>query len=101
MNRPLRIAQVAPPLERVPPDGSTAAPSVIVAQPVDGGSDGEGHEVTTLADGDSSIGGRHVPTRVPRAIRPAGLSRRFDPGYASWFIRHDPGGPGAVAWSST
>ncbi|HEX5015687.1 MAG TPA: glycosyltransferase family 4 protein [Candidatus Limnocylindrales bacterium] len=68
MNRPLRIAQVAPPLERVPPEryGGTERVMYELIQELDR----RGHEVTTFASGDSEVPGRHVPT-VPVALRPA------------------------------
>ena len=69
--RPLRIAQVAPPLEAVPPIayGGTER---IVAELVNE-LDRRGHHVTTFASGDSRIPGEHVVT-VPKALRPAGLA---------------------------
>ncbi len=65
----LRIAQVAPPLEAVPPIGYGGTERIV----------GElvhelhrrGHEVTTFASGDSLVPGGHVHT-VPRALRPIG-----------------------------
>jgi glycosyltransferase involved in cell wall biosynthesis len=68
MDRPLRIAQVAPPLERVPPEGYGGTERVmyeLIVELVN-----RGHEVTTFASGDSDVPGRHVPT-VPMALRPA------------------------------
>ena len=68
MNRPLRIAQVAPPLERVPPErygGTERVMYELIVELVR-----RGHEVTTFASGDSEVPGRHVPT-VPVALRPA------------------------------
>lgn len=66
----LRIAQVAPPLEAVPPIGYGGTERIV----------GElvnelhrrGHEVTTFASGDSNVPGRHIAT-VPRALRPIGF----------------------------
>jgi glycosyltransferase involved in cell wall biosynthesis len=66
----LRIAQVAPPLEAVPPIGYGGTERIV----------GElvhelhrrGHEVTTFASGDSRIPGVHVET-VPLALRPIGF----------------------------
>ena len=76
----LRIAQVAPPLERVPPAGYGGTERIV---------DGlihelsrRGHRVTTFASGDSVVSGEHVVT-VPEALRPAGLLRDAMP----WFIR--------------
>ena len=68
MDRPLRIAQVAPPLERVPPErygGTERVMYELIVELVK-----RGHEVTTFASGDSEVPGRHVPT-VPVALRPA------------------------------
>lgn len=66
----LRIAQVAPPLEAVPPIGYGGTERIV----------GElvhelhrrGHQVTTFASGDSDVPGEHVET-VPRALRPIGF----------------------------
>lgn len=69
MDRPLRIAQVAPPLERVPPLGYGGTERIVHGLVVE--LDGRGHEVTTFASGDSAVPGRHVAT-VPEALRPAG-----------------------------
>ncbi|MEA2608741.1 MAG: hypothetical protein QOJ75_984, partial [Chloroflexota bacterium] len=76
LERPLRIAQVAPPLEAVPPIGYGGTERIV----------GElveelhrrGHDVTTFASGDSKIPGRHVAT-VPRALRPAGFGGDPEP----------------------
>ena len=70
-DRPLRIAQVAPPLEAVPPIayGGTER---IVAELVNE-LHRRGHEVTTFASGDSRIPGDHVVT-VPEALRPTGFA---------------------------
>jgi glycosyltransferase involved in cell wall biosynthesis len=71
MNRPLRIAQVAPPLERVPPLGYGGTERVVhelVVELVR-----RGHEVTTFASGDSEVPGRLVAT-VPQALRPMGYT---------------------------
>ncbi len=68
---PLRIAQVAPPLERVPPErygGTERVMYELIVELV-----ARGHEVTTFASGDSDVPGRHVPT-VPVALRPAEFS---------------------------
>jgi glycosyltransferase involved in cell wall biosynthesis len=67
--RRLRIAEVAPPDEAVPPLGYGGTER-IVDELVRGLLD-RGHEVTTFASGDSHVPGRHVVT-VPRALRPAG-----------------------------
>jgi glycosyltransferase involved in cell wall biosynthesis len=69
MTRPLRIAQVAPPIERVPPEAYGGTERVVfelVSELVR-----RGHEVTTFASGDSEVPGELVAT-VPRALRPAG-----------------------------
>jgi glycosyltransferase involved in cell wall biosynthesis len=69
MDRPLRIAQVAPPMERVPPlayGGTERIVHGLVSELVR-----RGHEVTTFASGDSDVPGRLVPT-VPEALRPTG-----------------------------
>lgn len=69
MLRPLRIAQVAPPLERVPPTGYGGTERIVhglVTELTE-----RGHHVTTFASGDSQVPGRHIPT-VPEALRPSG-----------------------------
>ena len=50
MSRPLRIAQVAPPMERVPPRAYGGTERVIVELVRE--LDRRGHEVTTFASGD-------------------------------------------------
>jgi glycosyltransferase involved in cell wall biosynthesis len=69
MTRPLRIAQVAPPLERVPPRAYGGTERVVHELVVE--LDRRGHEVTTFASGDSHVPGRMIPT-VEAALRPAG-----------------------------
>jgi glycosyltransferase involved in cell wall biosynthesis len=72
----LRIAQVAPPLEAVPPPGYGGTERVIdelVRELV-----GRGHELTVFASGDSTTAGRLVPT-VERALRPAGRAAEDGP----------------------
>ena len=67
---PLRIAQVAPPLERVPPAGYGGTERVVfelTAELVR-----RGHDVTVFASGDSEVPCRLVPT-VDEALRPAGF----------------------------
>ncbi|HEV7604301.1 MAG TPA: glycosyltransferase family 4 protein [Candidatus Limnocylindrales bacterium] len=71
MSRPLRIAQVAPPLERVPPRAYGGTERVVFELIRE--LDRRGHEVTTFASGDSEMPGRHVAT-VPEALRPSGYS---------------------------
>jgi glycosyltransferase involved in cell wall biosynthesis len=66
----LRIAQVAPPIERVPPAGYGGTERVIhelVTELV-----GRGHDVTTFASGDSDVPGRLAPT-IPEALRTTGF----------------------------
>lgn len=75
----LRIAQVAPPLERVPPIAYGGTERVIDA--LRGELLARGHAVTTFASGDSEMRGEGVVT-VPRALRPAGS--RDDP--AAWYM---------------
>jgi glycosyltransferase involved in cell wall biosynthesis len=75
----LRIAQVAPPLEPVPPrayGGTERVVHALVAELVR-----RGHDVTTFASGDSEVPGRHVET-VPRALRPAGIGGDT----SGWFV---------------
>lgn len=65
----LRIAQVAPPVERVPPEAYGGTERVVFELVSE--LSRRGHEVTTFASGDSAVPGTLVPT-VPRALRPAG-----------------------------
>jgi glycosyltransferase involved in cell wall biosynthesis len=68
--RRLRIAQVAPPVERVPPaayGGTERVVHELTTQLVE-----RGHDVTVFASGDSNVPGKLVPT-VDRALRPAGI----------------------------
>lgn len=68
--RRLRIAQVAPPLERVPPlayGGTERVVHELTTELVR-----RGHDVTVFASGDSDVPGRLVPT-VEKALRPAGI----------------------------
>jgi glycosyltransferase involved in cell wall biosynthesis len=71
MTRPLRIAQIAPPMERVPPRAYGGTERVIHELVVE--LDRRGHEVTTFASGDSDVPGRHIVT-VPEALRPSGFA---------------------------
>jgi glycosyltransferase involved in cell wall biosynthesis len=71
MSRSLRIAQVAPPLERVPPRGYGGTERVVHELVVE--LDRRGHDVTTFASGDSDVPGRLIAT-VPEALRPAGYT---------------------------
>jgi glycosyltransferase involved in cell wall biosynthesis len=74
MTRPLRIAQVAPPMERVPPLAYGGTERIVFELVRE--LDRRGHEVTTFASGDSEVPGRHVVT-VDEALRPGGF--RGDP----------------------
>jgi glycosyltransferase involved in cell wall biosynthesis len=68
--RRLRIAQVAPPLERVPPSaygGTERIVHELTTELV-----ARGHEVTVFASGDSDVPARLIPT-VDRALRPVGV----------------------------
>jgi glycosyltransferase involved in cell wall biosynthesis len=78
MTRRLRIAQVAPPMEPVPPRGYGGTERV-VASLVDELL-ARGHDVTTFASADSAVPGHLVPT-VARALRPDG----FRGDSAPWF----------------
>jgi glycosyltransferase involved in cell wall biosynthesis len=69
--RSLRVAQVAPPLEAVPPIGYGGTERIVAELVVE--LDRRGHAITTFASGDSKVPGRHVPT-VPRALRPLGFA---------------------------
>jgi glycosyltransferase involved in cell wall biosynthesis len=71
VSRRLRIAQVAPPFERVPPLAYGGTERIVHGVVTE--LDRRGYEVTTFASGDSVVPGRHVPT-VPRALRPEGYS---------------------------
>jgi glycosyltransferase involved in cell wall biosynthesis len=71
MSRPLRIAQVAPPMERVPPRAYGGTERVVFELVKE--LDRRGHEVTTFASGDSEVPGHHVAT-VPEALRPTGYT---------------------------
>lgn len=69
MTRSLRIAQVAPPFERVPPLAYGGTERIVHGLVVE--LDRRGHEVTTFASGDSDVPGRHIST-VEAALRPSG-----------------------------
>jgi glycosyltransferase involved in cell wall biosynthesis len=75
----LRIAQVAPPLEPVPPPGYGGTERVVHALVVE--LVRRGHDVTTFASGDSDVPGRLIAT-VPRALRPSG----FGSDASGWFV---------------
>ena len=69
--RPLRIAQVAPAIEQVPPaayGGTERIVHELTTKLVEAG-----HDVTVFASGDSNVPGRLIPT-VERALRPIGVS---------------------------
>jgi len=71
VNRTLRIAQVAPPFERVPPHaygGTERVVDELVRE-----LHRRGHHVTTFASGDSIVPGERVVT-VPEALRPLGYA---------------------------
>jgi glycosyltransferase involved in cell wall biosynthesis len=66
----LRIAQVAPPLERVPPLAYGGTERIVHELTVE--LVRRGHDVTVFASGDSDVPCRLVPT-VETALRPAGI----------------------------
>jgi glycosyltransferase involved in cell wall biosynthesis len=78
--RSLRIAQVAPPLERVPPAAYGGTERVVHALTVE--LVRRGHEVTVFASGDSDVPCRLVPT-VERALWPAGFADDPSPYFLS------------------
>jgi glycosyltransferase involved in cell wall biosynthesis len=67
----LRIAQVAPPFERVPPGAYGGTERIVHGLVTE--LDRRGHEITTFATGDSVIPGRHIET-VEKALRPIGYT---------------------------
>ncbi|MEJ7748070.1 MAG: glycosyltransferase, partial [Candidatus Limnocylindrales bacterium] len=71
MDRPLRIAQVAPPFEAVPPAGYGGTERIVHGLVVE--LVRRGHDVTTFASADSNVPGRLIPT-VPAALRPIGYT---------------------------
>lgn len=73
---PLRIAQVAPPAERVPPVAYGGTERVVYELVRE--LDARGHEVTTFASGDSEVPGRLVATS-PRALRSAPVQEDMFP----------------------
>ncbi|MBI2777069.1 MAG: glycosyltransferase family 4 protein [Chloroflexi bacterium] len=68
--RHLRIAQVAPPLERVPPIAYGGTERVVFGLTTE--LVRRGHDVTVFASGDSDVPATLAPT-VPKALRPAGF----------------------------
>jgi glycosyltransferase involved in cell wall biosynthesis len=80
MDRPLRIAQVAPPLERVPPPAYGGTERVVHELVTE--LHRRGHEVTTFASADSEVPGRLIPT-VPKALRSDGFEGDPNPWYLS------------------
>jgi glycosyltransferase involved in cell wall biosynthesis len=77
--RRLRIAQVAPPVERVPPlayGGTERIVHELTTELVK-----RGHDVTVFASGDSDVPAKLVPT-VDRALRPAGIESDS----SAWFL---------------
>lgn len=78
MARPLRIAQVAPPMERVPPRAYGGTERIVYELVKE--LDRRGHEVTTFASADSEVPGRLIPT-VEQALRPSGYNGDPSP----WF----------------
>ena len=73
---PLRIAQVAPPLERVPPAGYGGTERVVFELTTE--LVRRGHAVTVFASGDSEVPCRLVPT-VEAALRPSGFGEDPSP----------------------
>jgi glycosyltransferase involved in cell wall biosynthesis len=71
MTRPVRIAHVAPPFERVPPLAYGGTERIVHALVTE--LDRRGYDVTTFASGDSVVPGKHVET-VPEALRPQGYT---------------------------
>ena len=69
-DRPLRVAQVAPPFERVPPVAYGGTERIVHALVLE--LDRRGHDVTTFASGDSVVPG-HLVATVPEALRPSGF----------------------------
>ena len=67
----LRIAQVAPPFERVPPGAYGGTERIVHGLVTE--LDRRGHDVTTFATGDSVVPARHIET-VEKALRPIGYT---------------------------
>jgi glycosyltransferase involved in cell wall biosynthesis len=79
MRQTLRIAEVAPPYEPVPPPAYGGTERIIGE--LVAALHGRGHDVTTFASGDSTVPGRLVPT-VPAAL----WQTDFQGDAAPWFI---------------
>ena len=79
MTRPLRIAHVAPPFERVPPRAYGGTERIVYELVVE--LDRRGYDITTFASGDSEVPGPPRGDR-PRGAAPVGLQRRFAPVHA-------------------
>ena len=78
--RRLRIAQVAPPFERVPPSAYGGTERIVHELTLE--LVRRGHEVTVFASGDSEVPGRLIPT-VETAMRPAGIEIEGKPAMES------------------
>jgi glycosyltransferase involved in cell wall biosynthesis len=74
--KPLRIAQVVPPIERVPPLAYGGTERIVDA--LCAVLDERGHQLTVFASGDSVVPGELVAT-VPRALRPEGFGGDMSP----------------------
>lgn len=76
LDRRLRLAQVAPPIEPVPPPGYGGTERIVdeLARELSR----RGHEVVLFASGDSGSPGRLIET-VPRALRGQGFTGDFSP----------------------
>ena len=86
MTRPLRIAQVAPPMERVPPRAYGGTERIVYELVKE--LDRRGHQVTTFASGDSDVPGTLVPT-VDAGAPAVRLQRRR----VALVLPDDPAGP--------
>jgi len=69
-SRRLRIAQVAPPVERVPPEAYGGTERIVYELTTE--LVRRGHDVTVFASGDSDVPARLIPI-VDKALRPAGI----------------------------
>ncbi|MBF6604303.1 MAG: glycosyltransferase family 4 protein [Chloroflexi bacterium] len=68
---PMRIAQVAPPVEAVPPPGYGGTERIVAALTAE--LTRRGHDLTLFASGDSTARARLIPT-VARALRGSGVA---------------------------